>query len=163
MLLFFTFTLILPIFFPWKCCLLIHLLHIFNYTPICFQYGSKHYEPWSDCSPCSSLIRVHIVCKIGQSISADDIGHGLQKKGFKHIFTATMGNEYIQQMSHEELKSPPKKVRPDDNRKCLDKFRENQWNQTTYVHRESNLITWFLWRQCHVNTITSVIAAKQTA
>ena len=29
---------------------LLHLLHIFKFTPESIYYESKHYEPWSDCS-----------------------------------------------------------------------------------------------------------------
>ena len=60
------------------------------------------------------------------------------------------------------------------NRNCLCQFREITWNQTTVVHRGSTLImrvimwcwgyiTWRWRHRNHVNTITSVIAAKQTA
>ena len=59
------------------------------------------------------------------------------------------------------------------NRNCLVQFHEIPWNQTTDVHRGSTLITraitcrWryktWQWRhKNHVNTIKSVIAAKQT-
>ena len=36
------------------------------------------------------------------------------------------------------------------------------WNQTSDVHRGSNLITWHWRHRNHANTITSVIAEKQT-
>ena len=60
------------------------------------------------------------------------------------------------------------------NQNCLGRFREIPWNQTTDVHLGSTLITrvitrhwrYMTWRwrhRCHVNIITSVIAAKQTA
>ena len=40
-------------------------------------HGSKHYEPWSDCSFGSSLIWVHIVCNIGYlKTEADEIADG---------------------------------------------------------------------------------------
>ena len=68
----------------------------------------------------------------------------------------------------------PWKITKLPNRNCLGKFREIPWNQTTDVHRGSTLIsrviTWrwryrtWRWRhRNHVNTIASVIAAKQTA
>ena len=58
-------------------------------------------------------------------------------------------------------------------RNCLGQYREFPWIQTTDVHQESTLITRLItwrWRSItwhwrhrnHVNTITSVIAAKQT-
>ena len=57
---------------------------------------------------------------------------------------------------------------------CLGQFREIPWNQTTDVYRGStlimqdimwrwNYITWCWRHRNHVNIITSVIAAKQTA
>ena len=59
------------------------------------------------------------------------------------------------------------------NRNSLGRFRDIPWNQTTEIHRGSALITrvitwhwrYITWRwrhRNHVNTITSVIAAKQT-
>ena len=60
------------------------------------------------------------------------------------------------------------------NRNCLGNFREIPLNQTTDVHRGPTLImrviawrwryiTWHWRHRNHVNTITSVITAKQTA
>ena len=40
-------------------------LHILKCIPETFNLGSKHFEPWSDCSLGSALIWVHIVCNIG--------------------------------------------------------------------------------------------------
>ena len=59
-------------------------------------------------------------------------------------------------------------------RNCLGQFCEIPWNQTTDVHRGSTLITlvitwrwrYIMWRwrhRNHVNTITSLSAAKQRA
>ena len=52
----------------------------------CFYHGSKHYEPWSDCS-WRFLILVHIICNIGyQSTQADERAdnncHEWQDKGY---------------------------------------------------------------------------------
>ena len=69
---------------------------------------------------------------------------------------------------------PEKFVRERGNWNCLGQFLQILWNQTTDVHRGSSLITWVItWRWCyitwrwpninHVNTITSLNAAKQTA
>ena len=58
-------TIIPPEFLSWKfvcfyvCCICSSTLQTR------FYHGSKHYEPWSDCFLGSSLIWVHIVCKIG--------------------------------------------------------------------------------------------------
>ena len=56
-----------------------------------------------------------------------------------------------------------------NNRNCLGQFHWISRNQTSDVHRGSTLITWnwryitWRWRQRnHINTITSVAAAKQT-
>ena len=67
-----------------------------------------------------------------------------------------------------------KKAWINSNRNCLGQFREIPWNQSTDVHRGSTLITrvitwrwrnitWHWRHRNYVNTITSVIAAKQTA
>ena len=63
---------------------------------------------------------------------------------------------------------------PIANWNCLGQFHKIPWNQTTYVHRGSTLITLVItwrwhnitwrWRhRNHVNTITSVIETKQAA
>ena len=51
-------------FLSWKCCLLFTSAYIHVQFSLDFCHGSKHYEPWSDCSLGSNLILVHIVCNL---------------------------------------------------------------------------------------------------
>ena len=51
-------------FLSWKCLLFTSAAYIQKHFRLHFDHGSKHCEPWSDCSYGSSLILVHIVCNI---------------------------------------------------------------------------------------------------
>ena len=75
--------LILPISFGAENICFLYLLHISKCNPDHFHHSSKQYEPWSDCSKCSSLIWVHIVCNICYQSSRPHLSD-MAEKGLKY-------------------------------------------------------------------------------